>query len=147
MPLPSTSRSALTGPATPFAKSDVVEPSNGTSGEGALEMATVSSLDREVRPQYPPDANRTDSAVDASATALKQRNSKPITTYLTQFQLLSHREYLNLKRDWSLVLMHNVVAAVVGVFVGGLYFHVDTTISGFQVSWRADNLDDSDASF
>lgn len=30
--------------------------------------------------------------------------------------------------------MHNAVAAIVGVFVGGLYFQVDTTISGFQVS-------------
>lgn len=28
--------------------------------------------------------------------------------------------------------MHNVVAAIVGLFVGGLYFKVDTTIAGFQ---------------
>jgi hypothetical protein len=47
------------------------------------------------------------------------RSAVPATTMLTQFQVLSGRELVNLKRDWSLVFMHNVVAAVVGVFVGG----------------------------
>lgn len=123
------------GPATPFTKNDVNDNDNGTTGEGAFDMATMIPLNREGRPHYPPDVHPAQESDISSATALKHRNSKPVTTYLTQFQLLSHREYLNLKRDWSLVLMHNAVAAIVGVFVGGLYFHVDTTISGFQVSW------------
>lgn len=119
------------GPTTPFAKSD--ENGHDSSVGGSLDMTTVIPLEQEARPRYPPNGTTLESA-DASATALKQRNSKPITTFLTQFQLLSHREYLSLKRDWSLVLMHNAVAAIVGIFVGGLYFDVDTTISGFQVS-------------
>ena len=40
---------------------------------------------------------------------------------------------MNLKRDWSLIAMHNFVAIIVGLFVGGMYFKVDGTISGFQV--------------
>lgn len=125
------------GPATPFTKGDLNGNGNGGASEGALNMATVLPLDGEPRPQYPPDIPRSQGTGNASATAVKQRNSKPITTYLTQFQLLSHREYLNLRRDWSLVFMHNAVAAIVGVFVGGLYYHVDTTISGFQVGWHS----------
>ena len=120
------------GTTTPFTKAN--DNDNGDSVERSLDMGTVSAPDREPRPRYPPHITAVDATSNASATAVKQRNSKPITTYLTQFQLLSHREFLNLKRDWSLVLMHNAVAAVVGVFVGGLYFNVDTTISGFQVS-------------
>lgn len=85
---------------------------------------------------YPPGLSKNGGDDDAghSVTALKRRNSKPATTLLTQFEVLSSREYLNLKRDWSLIVMHNVVAVLVGLFVGGMYFKVDTTISGFQVS-------------
>lgn len=116
-------------PTTPFAKGG----ENGASGSDGFAMTSILPSEGASHAQYPPHA-------DASATAIKERNSKPITTYLTQFQLLSHREYLNLKRDWSLVIMHNAVAAVVGVFVGGLYYHVDTTISGFQVRCLSDTL-------
>jgi hypothetical protein len=47
------------------------------------------------------------------------RSLSPVTTMLTQFQVLSGRELVNLKRDWSLVFMHNAVAAILGIFVGG----------------------------
>ena len=83
---------------------------------------------------YPPVGVLNDSDPTSSATAVKRRNAEPSTTRLTQFQVLSQREYLNLKRDWSLIVMHNAVACLVGLFVGGLYWKVDTTISGFQVS-------------
>lgn len=49
---------------------------------------------------------------------------KPATTALTQFQVLARRELQNLRRDWSLMLMHTVVAVIVGLFVGGLYYQV-----------------------
>ena len=64
---------------------------------------------------------------------MQQYNLKPHTTLLTQFEVLSRREFMNLKRDWSLIVMHSLVAVIVGLFVGGMYFKVDTTISGFQV--------------
>lgn len=101
---------------------------------GGHEAASITSKgDSQDRQYPPPNVTAHGNSAASSATALKLRNIKPATTYLTQFQTLSHREYLNLKRDWSLVIMHNAVAAIVGVFVGGLYYNVDTTISGFQV--------------
>lgn len=119
---------------TPYAKGD--EGQSGLNSDG-LAMTSILPSGRGETSHYPPHVTAQDHTANGSATTVKLRNSKPITTYLTQFQLLSHREYLNLKRDWSLVIMHNAVAAIVGVFVGGLYFHVDTTISGFQVSLGA----------
>ncbi|GAA6060477.1 hypothetical protein JCM10212_007108 [Sporobolomyces blumeae] len=61
-----------------------------------------------------------------------QEDRKASTVTLTQFQVLAKREAKNLKRDWSLFFMHNAVAVVVGVVVGGMYFNVDLTIGGFQ---------------
>lgn len=101
------------------------------SESGIHELTSVNTKSSEHGEAYPPVMNG-----NTSATAVKLRNAKPVATLLTQFQVLSHREYLNLKRDWSLVVMHNVVACIVGIFVGGLYFKVDTTISGFQVGTK-----------
>ncbi|GAA6023398.1 hypothetical protein JCM11491_006458 [Sporobolomyces phaffii] len=63
---------------------------------------------------------------------LEQEDRKPSTVTLTQFEVLAKREAKNLKRDWSLFFMHNIVAVLVGVVVGGMYFHVDLSIGGFQ---------------
>lgn len=54
------------------------------------------------------------------------------TTFLTQLEVISAREWRNLRRDKTLLLAHLLVAAVLGVFAGGLYFQVDLTIGGFQ---------------
>ncbi|KAF9063699.1 hypothetical protein BDP27DRAFT_1393878 [Rhodocollybia butyracea] len=58
--------------------------------------------------------------------------SKYATTFLTQLEYLSGREWKILKRDKTLFITHFVVAAVLGVFCGGLYFKINTTIAGFQ---------------
>ncbi|ORY75662.1 hypothetical protein BCR35DRAFT_292865 [Leucosporidium creatinivorum] len=58
--------------------------------------------------------------------------STPVTTLLTQFEVLAARELRNLRRDWTLVVMHVTVSAIVGLFVGGLYYKVNLTIGGFQ---------------
>ncbi|KIK59071.1 hypothetical protein GYMLUDRAFT_170096 [Collybiopsis luxurians FD-317 M1] len=52
--------------------------------------------------------------------------------FLTQFQTLSGREWKTLIRDRTLFFAHVSVAAVLGVFCGGLYFNVDNTVGGFQ---------------
>lgn len=57
---------------------------------------------------------------------------KPASVLLTQFEVLALRELRNMRRDWTLVIMHVAVAAIVGVFVGGLYFNTDESIGGFQ---------------
>ncbi|KAM0755765.1 hypothetical protein T439DRAFT_320473 [Meredithblackwellia eburnea MCA 4105] len=85
------------------------------SAEGSKDEHTLPILH-----QYPPTSNG------------DRAHSKPVTTLLTQFQTLAGRQLRNLKRDWSLVIMHNAVSAIVGLFVGGLYYKVNLTISGFQ---------------
>ncbi|KIP10262.1 hypothetical protein PHLGIDRAFT_101348 [Phlebiopsis gigantea 11061_1 CR5-6] len=54
------------------------------------------------------------------------------TTFLTQLEVLSGREWKILRRDLTLFATHIVVASVLGVFVGGLYFNTGITIAGFQ---------------
>ncbi|THV02339.1 ABC transporter [Dendrothele bispora CBS 962.96] len=54
------------------------------------------------------------------------------TTFLTQLECLCGREWKILRRDKTLFLTHVAVAAVLGVFCGGLYFQTGTTIAGFQ---------------
>lgn len=124
-----TNEAVISSRTTPSPQKESVDTAHGSNGTNDLTTVHTksSALDGAA---YPPAAGS-----DASATAVKLRNAKPIATLLTQFQVLSHREYLNLKRDWSLVVMHNAIACIVGVFVGGLYFKVDITISGFQVRW------------
>lgn len=54
------------------------------------------------------------------------------TTFLTQLEVLSQREWKILKRDKTLFWTHISVASVLGVFCGGLYFNTDDSIAGFQ---------------
>jgi energy-coupling factor transporter ATP-binding protein EcfA2 len=74
------------------------------------------------------------------------------TTYLTQIEVLSGREWRNLKRcvvsrrrslnvrvvlinvrsDKTLLVAHILLACILGVFAGGLYYKVNLTIAGFQ---------------
>ncbi|KIY48243.1 ABC transporter [Fistulina hepatica ATCC 64428] len=53
-------------------------------------------------------------------------------TFLTQLEVLAGREWKNLKRDKTLIVLHISVAAVLGVICGGLYFHTGDSIAGFQ---------------
>lgn len=79
----------------------------------------------------------------------RNKRSGYATTFLTQLQYLCGREWKILKRDKSLFLTHVIVASLLGVFcgkvdltsepshgsykhLGGLYFHTDITIAGFQ---------------
>jgi hypothetical protein len=54
------------------------------------------------------------------------------TTFLTQMEVLSGREWRNLKRDKTLLVAHVFFACLLGVFAGGLYYQVNLTIAGFQ---------------
>ncbi|KAL1754144.1 hypothetical protein FB107DRAFT_216275 [Schizophyllum commune] len=54
------------------------------------------------------------------------------TTFLTQIEVLSGREWKILRRDKTLCLAHIGIASVLGVFCGGLYYHTDQSIAGFQ---------------
>ncbi|WWC88700.1 uncharacterized protein L201_003613 [Kwoniella dendrophila CBS 6074] len=54
------------------------------------------------------------------------------TTFLTQVEILSGREWKNLKRDKTLLIAHTLISCLIGVFAGGLYYKVGITIAGFQ---------------
>ncbi|WVW84638.1 hypothetical protein I302_106672 [Kwoniella bestiolae CBS 10118] len=54
------------------------------------------------------------------------------TTFLTQVEILSGREWRNLKRDKTLLIAHIFFSCLVGIFAGGLYYKVGITIAGFQ---------------
>jgi len=64
--------------------------------------------------------------------AASGRGASYATTFLTQLQVLSGREWKNLKRDKTLFVTHVGVAAILGVFCGGLYYKTGLTIAGFQ---------------
>ncbi|KAJ7253386.1 hypothetical protein B0H12DRAFT_1233691 [Mycena haematopus] len=59
-------------------------------------------------------------------------SSKYASTFLTQLEYLCGREWKILRRDKSLFFTHVAVAAVLGVFCGGLYYKTGITIAGFQ---------------
>ncbi|BGP27299.1 hypothetical protein JCM10295v2_006263 [Rhodotorula toruloides] len=67
-----------------------------------------------------------------NTNAHQRASRKPTTTAMTQVEVLSKREARNLVRDKGLVLMHNVVPTIVGLFVGGMFYKVNLTIGGFQ---------------
>jgi hypothetical protein len=54
------------------------------------------------------------------------------TTFLTQIEVLSGREWRNLRRDKTLLVAHLLFACILGAFAGGLYFQINLTIAGFQ---------------
>lgn len=83
-------------------------------------------------------ASNSDSRMELAGGRKRIRNSSALgqtkyaTTFLTQLQYLSGREWKILQRDKTLFLTHVAVASVLGVFCGGLYYQTGITIAGFQ---------------
>ncbi|KAF8913442.1 hypothetical protein CPB85DRAFT_1375640 [Mucidula mucida] len=73
-----------------------------------------------------------DSALEQGKTPTTRVQSGCATTFLTQLQCLSGREWKILKRDKTLFLTHIIISSILGVFCGGLYYQTDLTIAGFQ---------------
>ncbi|SJL04963.1 related to ADP1-ABC transporter [Armillaria ostoyae] len=67
-----------------------------------------------------------------AAPAVKRAQPTYATTFLTQLQRLSGREWKILRRDKTLFLTHLGIACVLGVFCGGLYYQTGISIAGFQ---------------
>ncbi|KAK0455220.1 uncharacterized protein EV420DRAFT_1644864 [Desarmillaria tabescens] len=66
------------------------------------------------------------------APTVKRAQSTYATTFLTQLQRLSGREWKILRRDKTLFLTHLGIACVLGAFCGGLYYKTGVNIAGFQ---------------
>ncbi|KAJ3849055.1 hypothetical protein EV368DRAFT_48052 [Lentinula lateritia] len=108
----------------PASGSDQVQLSNNMLME-KVEDEKSTSTDFRVN-------NRSKTAIKGSSMFGVRGKSKYATTFLTQLEYLSGREWKVLRRDKTLFFTHVAVAAVLGVFCGGLYFNIDTTIAGFQ---------------
>lgn len=87
----------------------------------SLSGSTDDDKDAELSPTKP--ILRKFSLVAEGPSSVKIQ-SRPVTTLLTQFEVLAGREIKNLRRDWSLLVMHLAVSVIVGLFVGGLYYKV-----------------------
>lgn len=84
-------------------------------------------------PDSPVLEKASDSVVDlAVLNSTAPARNRCATTFLTQLEVLSAREWRNLRRDKTLFVAHFILFSVVGLFAGGLYFKVDLTIAGFQ---------------
>jgi len=70
-------------------------------------------------------------SLSESASGKRQSTVYP-TSFLTQLRVIMKRNFQTLIRDKSLLVLHLAVAIVLGVFVGGLYFHVTMNLAGFQ---------------
>jgi len=107
--------------------------SDTPSGEKNLNFGTSA---------YPPTLGRDRAEMNLAdlgdeTTRQKRRWYNPprthcATTFLTQIEVLSGREWRNLKRDKTLLVAHIFFACILGVFAGGLYYQVNLTIAGFQ---------------
>ncbi|KAG6333232.1 hypothetical protein ID866_5855 [Astraeus odoratus] len=109
---------ASAAPVRLFSSSHVVEgatePSEDSSSPSANEKAT--------------------NGADVEALSIHTRPSQTeyATTVLTQFEVLCGREWKIIRRDKSAFLAHVLLAAILGVFCGGLYYQTGITIAGFQ---------------
>lgn len=116
-----------------------------------ISHSDSSIVDKESDAAQPSPQSRKLSLITEGSSA--RIDTQAHATLLTQFEALALRELRNLKRDWSLAVsrksyhshallwpthmipsqvMHTVVSAIVGLFVGGLYWKVDQSIGGFQ---------------
>lgn len=75
------------------------------------------------------------------------RSHAPRMVLLTQIQALSRREIQNLRRDLHLVVMHNAVAIIIGLFVGGICTSTSTfrrrVLTSAQIIKRIARSEDS----
>lgn len=72
---------------------------HSTSVEGIDQDAHLGMTSIELNPTSPTGSSNFDSAAESG-----RRSSKPVAGMLTQFEVLSGREFRNLKRDWSLIV-------------------------------------------
>ncbi|KAF8924719.1 hypothetical protein BGZ58_001512, partial [Dissophora ornata] len=74
------------------------------------------------------------STASLSETNVVQKKQKTVypTSFLTQLRVIMKRSLQTLIRDKSLLVLHFAVSVILGVFIGGLYFHVSMNLSGFQ---------------
>ncbi|KAG8917296.1 hypothetical protein FRC00_013810, partial [Tulasnella sp. 408] len=142
-------------PTTYFASRGYPCPDLYNPADHLLDLATASPQALMTRPNVSSSSTEGPPPGEKDAVELRPLGSKPLSrkwvgssdgklatshpeplgfasTFLTQLEVLSGREWTNLKRDKSLFFAHFGVAAILGVFCGGLYYKTGITIAGFQ---------------
>lgn len=103
-------------------------PASSSNGDASKEKANGDDTPNALEKGYPPDSE----ARLVLQEGPRHSGSGYATTFLTQLEVLSGREWKILRRDLTLFFTHVAVASVLGVFVGGLYWKTGITIAGFQ---------------
>ncbi|KAJ3192709.1 glutamine--fructose-6-phosphate transaminase (isomerizing) [Irineochytrium annulatum] len=88
----------------------------------ATNTTTISSIKAKLK-------DKTVDALDPPTTPVVRPHQ---VGFLTQMSALMRRSSRNLLRTPTLLLSHLIISLVLGVFIGGLYFHSDTSIAGIQ---------------
>lgn len=102
---------------------------------GNASEITRTSDDRSIETSIPMEevGSYGSSTVSLSeGTANKKQKTVYPTSFLTQLRVIMKRNFQTLIRDKSLLVLHLAVSIVLGVFIGGLYFHVPMNLAGFQ---------------
>lgn len=111
-----------------------VAPAELFSSSRVMESTVNQSQDFSGPSASPTADEKPAGAADVEALSNRSKPSRGgyATTFLTQFQVLCGREWKIIRRDKTLFLTHVTIAAILGVFCGGLYFDTGITIAGFQ---------------
>lgn len=99
--------------------------------EGGKKMKSLFTKTSRVN-EKPDKASEEEKAEASKELSVADVNDLLQASFLTQLQLLSKRSWTVLLREKSLLLSHWIVAILLGVLIGGLYFQLDFTIAGLQ---------------
>ncbi|KAG0046815.1 hypothetical protein BGZ83_008010 [Gryganskiella cystojenkinii] len=103
-------------------------------GGNASEITRTSderSLETSVRMDEVGSSGSSTVSFSDGSVQKKQKTVYP-TSFLTQLRVIMKRNFQTLIRDKSLLVLHLAVSIILGVFIGGLYFHVPMNLAGFQ---------------
>ncbi|ORX99568.1 hypothetical protein K493DRAFT_212395 [Basidiobolus meristosporus CBS 931.73] len=123
--------------ATHFDKADLHCPANYNIADYLLDIALKPELLQKAT-DYNCDHGRffSNQIEETKETLMlcesNEVEAQPATAFLTQFYLLSKRNFLVLIRNQGLMLTHFAAAIILGVIVGGLYWQISVDLAGFQ---------------
>ncbi|KAK5665662.1 hypothetical protein QVD99_007310 [Batrachochytrium dendrobatidis] len=70
--------------------------------------------------------------LSTSAKKTKPKHNQFTASFLTQLSVLLKRSWTNFWRNSGLFIAHNVIAAILGLFLGILYWKSDSSLGGIQ---------------
>ncbi|KAF9416956.1 hypothetical protein BGZ76_004573, partial [Entomortierella beljakovae] len=106
---------------------------NGNSSDITRISGSSNEANLETTVRMEDSGSIVNSAVSLSdSEASKHQGTVYPTSFLTQLRVIMKRNFQTLIRDKSLLVLHVIVAIILGAFIGGLYFDVPMDLAGFQ---------------